>query len=46
MDRTVEERFIRQYIKEDRQERLLFELFSKKTVKRRSRVLRTAPNCF
>ena len=30
MDRTVEEHFIRQYIKEDRQERLLFELFSKK----------------
>ena len=30
MDRTVEERFVRQYIKEDRQERLLFELFSKK----------------
>ncbi|MBR4336090.1 MAG: hypothetical protein IKP74_06515 [Clostridia bacterium] len=34
MDRTVEERFIRQYIKEDRQERLLFELFSKKNRKK------------
>ena len=34
MDRTVEERFIRQYVKEDRQERLLFELFSKKNRKK------------
>lgn len=30
MNRTVEERFVRQCIKEDRQDRLLFELFSKK----------------
>ena len=34
MNRTVEERFIRQYIKEDQQERLLFELFSKKNRKK------------